>query len=383
MLTIIHRTSKKAPIASVSLDALTDANNLNTLHGEWDVRCHCNAHSPIQMVVKHRRDTNRYYLAAYPDSPLHHPDCGLFRQRKVWLPDVFEPVSAVTFGGDEAVSSEDTVKGASTKDNVEAVSHKDVGSSRKSPVNKAVSIVTPSMMESLLMTLTYNSYSHVHFGNYVSVKQFAEKVKDATANGAVTFPNGNPVTHGLFFGENAYYISRKHATKQGRTLFFRFVQNISQTETCLLVNDKKLSCSRVEMPYTPSPGAWLLFSLFNAEGHVDTVLVYPLVNSKHVIPFQRETQKSLIELVSPMLYKLNNDRQYRFYCSVPLHGVAVEDTHVMADLLVVRKDKKTHQQRRIVIGSHQLELLADGYDAKALSSIDVIAEPDLLKRALI
>lgn len=347
------------------------------------------------MVVKHRRDTDTYFLSSFPDSPLHHSDCPLFRQRRTLLPDVFVPLNSVIFlGNDKAMSSKDKGEGLSMKDTEgKAPSLEDNGKpeSLKDTASKPslnnyrqhrVKVVAPSMMESLLITLTYNSFAHIHFGRFVTVKDFAEKIKSAESNASVTLPNGLPVTKGLFFGENGLLIAKKHAKRHGAALWIRLASSVCEEAQGLMVNDKKLSTEHVEWPHHPPSDAWLIMSLIDATGAINTTLVYPVCDTRHVIPFQRNEQHSLVTALSPFLYGMNNNKDYRFYISTPLHSTLHEDKHVVADMLVTRKNKQTGELKRLVLGQSNLDTLEAAYDASAHFTKDILMNPEIIKELL-
>ena len=362
MFSIIDRKNADRTSSVVSLDSLGDIGFLRGLHGHCDILCHC-CRPPIKMVVKHRRDTDTYFLSSFPDSPLHHSDCPLFRQRRTLLPDVFVPLNSVTFlGNDKAMSSKDKVEDLSMKDtegkvpsledNGKPESIKDTASnpSLNNYRQHRVKVVAPSMMESLLITLTYNSFAHIHFGRFVTVKDFAEKIKSAESNASVTLPNGLPVTK---------------SQAQG-----------------LKVNDKKLPTAHVEWPHQPDADTWLIMSLIDSTGAINTTLVYPVCDTRHVIPFQRNEQHSLVTALSPFLYGMNNNKDYRFYISTPLHSTLHEDKHVVADMLATRKNKQTGELKRLVLGQSNLDTLEVAYDASAHFTKDILMNPERIKELL-
>jgi len=394
MFSIIDRKNADRTSSGISLDSLGDKGFLRGLHGHWDILCHC-CRPPIKMVVKHRRDTDTYFLSSFPDSPLHNSDCPLFRQRRTLLPDVFVPLNGVTFlGNDKAMSSKDKGedlsmkdtegKAPSLEDNGKPESIKDTAS--KPSLNNyrqhRVKVVAPSMMESLLITLTYNSFAHIHFGRFVTVKDFAEKIKSAESNASVTLPNGLPVTKGLFFGENGLLIAKKHAKRHGAALWIRMASSVCEQAQGLMVNDKKLSTEHVEWPHHPPSDAWLIMSLIDATGAINTTLVYPVCDTRHVIPFQRNEQHSLVTALSPFLYGMNNNKDYRFYISTPLHSTLHEDKHVVADMLVTRKNKQTGELKRLVLGQSNLDTLEAAYDASAHFTKDILMNPEIIKELL-
>ncbi len=394
MFSLVDRNDVGRTSSGVSIDSLGDKAFLRGLHGHWDILCHCCC-PPIKMVVKHRRDTNNYFLSSFPDSPLHQSDCPLFRQRKTLLPDVFVPVSRVDFfntdkalsteDSDEALSLKDIVNDtASSKDMGEALSVKDAASSTfpRQPSRTSVQVVPPSVMESLLITLTYNSFSHIHFGSFVTVKDFAEKLKGAAANTQITFPNGTSVTDGLFFGEKGLIIAKKHAKQYGAALWLRLASHVAQNKNGLMVNDKKLSTQHVEWPYKAESNAWMIMALVNDSGVLDTTLVYPVCDMRHVVPYQREAQRTLITKLSPLLYGMNNSKTHRFYLSTPLHSIRHEDSYIIADMIVTQKDKRTGELKRLVLGQSRLDELSLAYDAKAYYTSDILLLPESIKAFL-
>ena len=394
MFSIIDRKNADRKSSGVSLDSLADKSFLSGLHGHWDILCHCCC-PPIKMVVKHRRDTDTYFLSSFPDSPLHHSDCPLFRQRQTLLPDVFVPLKSITFfGGEKALSSKDTSEDLSMKgtegkvpsqeDNVKPVSIKDAAStaSLNNYRHQRVKVVAPSMMESLLITLTYNSFAHIHFGRFVTVKDFVEKLKSAEPNGRVRLPNGMPVIQSLFFGENGLPIARNHAKRHGAALWIRLAASVNKHPQGLMVNDKKLPTAHVEWPHHPTSDAWLIMSLIDSTGAVNTTLVYPVCDTRHVIPFQRSEQQRLVTALSPLLYGMNNNKDNRFYISTPLHSTLHEDKHVVADMLVTRKHKQTGELKRLVLGQSNLNTLEAAYDANAHFTKDILMDPVIIKELL-
>lgn len=394
MFSIIDRKNADRTSSGISLDSLDDKGFLRGLHGHWDILCHC-CRPPIKMVVKHRRDTDTYFLSSFPDSPLHHSDCPLFRQRRTLLPDVFVPLNSVTFfGNDKAMSSKDTIedlsmkdaegKAPSLEDNGKPVSIKDNAStaSINNYRHQRVKVVAPSMMESLLITLTYNSFAHIHFGRFVTVKNFAEKLKSAESNASVTLPNGLPVTKSLFFGENGLLIAKNHAKRHGAALWIRLASSVCEQVQGLKVNDKKLPTAHVEWPHQPDADTWLIMSLIDSTGAINTTLVYPVCDTRHVIPFQRNEQHSLVTALSPFLYGMNNNKDYRFYISTPLHSTLHEDKHVVADMLATRKNKQTGELKRLVLGQSNLDTLEVAYDASAHFTKDILMNPERIKELL-
>lgn len=394
MFSLIDRHDVSRTSSGLSIDSLGDKAFLRGLHGHWDILCHC-CRPPIKMVVKHRRDTDTYFLSSFPDSPLHQSDCPLFRQRKTLLPDVFVPVSRVDFfNTDKAPSTKDSVKAlsleasikdtASSNDMVEASSAKDTASSTfpRQPHSTSVQVVTPSVMESLLITLTYNSFSHIHFGSFVTVKDFAEKLKGAAANKQITFPNGTSVTDGLFFGEKGLIIAKKHAKHYGAALWVRLASHVAQDKNGLMVNDKRLSTQHVEWPYKTESNAWMIMALVNDSGVLDTTLVYPVCDMRHVVPYQRKAQRTLITKLSPLIYGMNNSKTHRFYLSTPLHSIRHDDSYIVADMVVTQKDKVTGVLNRLVVGQSRLDELSVAYDAKAYYTSDVLLRPESIKALL-
>lgn len=394
MFSIIDRKNADRTSSVVSLDSLGDIGFLRGLHGHCDILCHC-CRPPIKMVVKHRRDTDTYFLSSFPDSPLHHSDCPLFRQRRTLLPDVFVPLNSVTFlGNDKAMSSKDKVEDLSMKDtegkvpsledNGKPESIKDTASnpSLNNYRQHRVKVVAPSMMESLLITLTYNSFAHIHFGRFVTVKDFAEKIKSAESNASVTLPNGLPVTKSLFFGENGLLIAKNHAKRHGAALWIRLASSVCEQAQGLKVNDKKLPTAHVEWPHQPDADTWLIMSLIDSTGAINTTLVYPVCDTRHVIPFQRNEQHSLVTALSPFLYGMNNNKDYRFYISTPLHSTLHEDKHVVADMLATRKNKQTGELKRLVLGQSNLDTLEVAYDASAHFTKDILMNPERIKELL-
>ncbi|WP_394222735.1 hypothetical protein [Alteromonas gracilis] len=394
MFSIIDRDNADRMLSEVSLDSLSDKDFLRGLHGHWDILCHCSC-TPIKMVVKHRRDTNTYFLSSFPDSPLHHSDCPLFRQRRTLLPDVFVPLRNISFlEGDKAVSSKDQSeamsmndtesKVTSQEDNDKSVSMRDTTSSPSihNYRHQRVKVVAPSMMESLLITLTYNSFAHIHFGRFVTVKDFVEKLKCAEPNSSITLPNGFPVIQSLFFGENGLIIARKHAKRHGAALWIRLASSVCVNELGLMINNKKLPTENIEWPHLPSSDAWLIMSLIDSTGTINTTLVYPVCDTRHVIPFQRSEQHSLVNALSPLLYGMNNNKTFRFYISTPLHSILHEDKHVFADLFVTRKHKQTGELKRLVLGQSNLDTLKAAYDASAHFTKDILIKPERIKELL-
>ena len=394
MFSIIDRKNADRTSSGISLDSLADKSFLSGLHGHWDILCHCCC-PPIKMVVKHRRDSDTYFLSSFPDSPLHHSDCPLFRQRRTLLPDVFVPLKSITFFGDEkALSSKDSSEDLSMKDTVskvpsqedngKPVSIKDTSStaSLNNYRHQRVKVVAPSMMESLLITLTYNSFAHIHFGRFVTVKNFAEKLKSAESNASVTLPNGAPVIQGLFFGENGLYIAKKHAKRHGAALWIRLASSVCEQGHGLMVNDKKLQTAHIEKPHHPPSDAWLIMSLIDSTGAINTTLVYPVCDTRHVIPFQRKEQHSLVTALSPLLYGMNNSKDYRYYITTPLHSTLHEDKHIVADMLVTRKQKHTGELTRLVLGLSNLDMLEAAYDASAHFTKDILMHPEIIKELL-
>lgn len=394
MFSLVDRNDVGRTSSGVSIDSLGDKAFLQGLHGHWDILCHC-CRPPIKMVVKHRRDTDTYFLSSFPDSPLHQSDCPLFRQRKTLLPDVFVPVSRIDFfntdkapstkDADKALSLKDTLSDVpSSKDMGEASSVKDTASSPlpRKPLRTSVQVITPSVMESLLITLTYNSFSHIHFGSFVTVKDFAEKLKGAAANTQITFPNGTSVTDGLFFGEKGLIIAKKHARQYGAALWLRLASHVAQDKNGLMVNDKKLSTQHVEWPYKAESNAWMIMALVNDNGVLDTTLVYPVCDMRHVVPYQREAQRTLITTLSPLIYGMNNSKTHRFYLSTPLHSIRHEDSYLIADMIVTRKNKGTGVLHRLVLGQSRLDELSVAYDAKAYYTSDIIMRPESIKALL-
>ena len=238
------------------------------------------------------------------------------------------------------------------------------------------------MMESLLITLTYNSFAHIHFGRFVTVKNFAEKLKSAESNASVTLPNGLPVTKSLFFGENGLLIAKNHAKRHGAALWIRLASSVCEQVQGLKVNDKKLPAAHVEWPHQPDADTWLIMSLIDSTGAINTTLVYPVCDTRHVIPFQRNEQHSLVTALSPFLYGMNNNKDYRFYISTPLHSTLHEDKHVVADMLATRKNKQTGELKRLVLGQSNLDTLEVAYDASAHFTKDILMNPERIKELL-
>lgn len=331
---------------------------MSDLHKTHDVLCHCHRNNPIRMVVKHRRDTDTYFLSSYPDSPLHDVDCNLFKYRQALLPDVFKPLTHIDFHVNHPAPVRRTpVKGTSTRD-----------------AHSEVRIKPPSMMESLLITLVYNSFSHFHFGHFVTLKEFTSKLRDNPNNSRITFPNRQSLNQGLFYGKNGLTLAKIHAKTHGCALWMRLASDIRRSEHGLMVNEQRLACEHVEWPHKTDTKSHLLFCLLDAKGAINVALIYPVCDHNRVLPFQREKQRVLIEHLSGSIYGLNRQKHYRYYMSVPLHSTMVDDTPVTADMLVVRKDKKTGEQLRFIIGTMEASKMQDAYDALPLNTVDILNE---------
>lgn len=384
MLSLVDRKNPERSSSGLSIDNLDDASVLSNLHGCYDILCHC-CHPPIKMVIKHRRDTNNYFLSSFPDSPLHEANCPLFRQRKTLLPDVFSPVRNINFSSNREVESmEDridiTAIDASLEDTLSMVEQcaaadkKVKNASRLSNRTSggSIGVVTPSMMESLLVTLTYNGFANVHFGRFMTIKSFSEKLKRTSGERDVLFPNGTSVKDGIFFGENGLKIAKTHAKSSGGALWIRLAKNVSRSEHGLVINDKKLTTTKVDWPYTPTAGFWLIMSLIDNAGAIDRTLVYPVCDSQHVIPFQRDIQREVVEAISPTLFGLNRSHDFLYYLSMPLHSVVVDGRHVIADMLIIRKCKTNGKQYRVVLGTRDMSDLGEAYHAEPFNTLDII-----------
>lgn len=105
---------------------------------------------------------------------------------------------------------------------------------------------------------------------------------------------------------------------------------------------KKLTCAALYMPHKAS-GPYLAMGTVIKGSDTDfkQMLLTPVVSKSIVLPVHSELQREKVIELQKWVYGRNRSGQYRFYIQKPLKPIVDFNKAVLADLLVISKDKRS------------------------------------------
>ena len=360
-LTKINRsTGEELALNSKSLFGGDYQANLNILYQKFNVSCHCLSGQSVTMHIRRMQSSGLLFLADNPTSALHSEGCEFYTARKSResLPGTenkIKPFKPTTEFSEKIIVGGSIKKTASTP-------------SKAQPRN------VMSALEGLFVTLMSNAFCEFNFGGFVSIKDVITRIKDNKDNAKITTGKSALVSN-IYFGQKGIDYAKAKVKQtiakptvnedQPIALWFGLVTEVG--DDYVMLNEKRLSCNVVYLPHKAS-GPYLTMGTITRGCDTDfkQMLLTPVVSKSIVFPIYNELQREKTLELQKWLYGRNRSGKSRFYIQKPLKPIIDEGKKVLADLLVVSKDKGSGKKRALALSSKNFEHISSVYDCDAL-----------------
>ncbi|MCI2285974.1 hypothetical protein L3081_24415 [Colwellia sp. MSW7] len=346
--------------------------NLAALYQRFNVKCHCSHEQAVTMHIRKMQSSGLFFLADNPTSPLHHNNCEFYSARKniELTPGVeqkIRPFELTTQFSDKLVMGGQTRK---------------INSSNKKMHPRNVM----SGLEGLFVTLISNAFCDYSFGGFVSIKDVITRIKNNKSNAKIKTGEADLVSN-IYFGQKGIDYAKtkvKHActkpndtNEQPISLWFGLVTDVG--DDYIMFSNKRLSCLGMYQPHKAS-GPYLAMGTIIKDCKTDfkQILLIPVVSKSIVLPVYSELQREKVLALQKWVYGRNRSGKYRFYIQKPLKPIVDEGKIVLADLLVVSKNKATGDKIVLALAGRNTARISLVYDSETIKlkhvNVEVVSQ---------
>jgi hypothetical protein len=330
---------------------------LKEWYRENDLLCGCIPEG-VMMHIRHRQDSDLFYLADNPTSERHSEFCELHTVRA-------------------SVNSEELQH---LKPVVEFHPYKErTRSDRPTSNNPTVSRRTiMSGLEKLFATLITNSFTNYQFGRYQNLHNFMNKVISSEKNKAITTPWGKSLTElcyygakGLEYTQSAVKRLEKINNQIPAILWFNDAPaDTTYTGKTVTVREQQYTANKVQIPHKASGPYLMICTISNEQSlfQFRDILLVPIVSKDHVFPVHSDKERESLLAFLPKLFGMNRGAEFTYYVNKPVWPVIDHGVVYWPSMLLYRKSKKDKGKSFKVISDDNADVLADIYGAEVLPS---------------
>ncbi|WP_240224707.1 hypothetical protein [Rheinheimera hassiensis] len=315
------------------------------------------------MHIRHRQDTDLFYLADNPTSERHSESCDLHTVRAT-------------------VSSEELQL---LKPVVEFHPYKERNrSERNSSTNHSVS-KRPIMsgLEKLFATLITNSFTNYQFGRYQNLPDFMNKVINSEKNKAIGTPWGKTLTELCYYGPKGLEYAQSAVKRLDQThnqipasLWFNYAPaGTTHTGTSVTVREQQFTATKVQVPHKAS-GPFLMvctISKQQSDNQFRDILLVPIVSKDYIFAVHSDIEREILQAFLPKLFRMNSHAEFTYYLNKPAWPVIDNGAVYWPNWLLHRKSKSDRKKSFKVISDDNVDVLADIYGVEVIHMSSLLA----------
>jgi hypothetical protein len=340
--------------------------NLESLYHKYNINCYCLDHDkPVTMHIRKMSLSGTLFLADNPTSPNHHKNCTFYSARKK---------IETTPDGEQKIKPFELTTQFNEK--ISFGTHAKISSVNKSKSQPGIAM---SLLEKLFVTLISNAFCDYSFGGFVNIKSVVLSIVSNSENAKIKTGELDLVSS-IYFGDQGILFAKSKmdrldldtciANEVPVSIWFGLIDEVG--DDFIVSGGKKLTCAALYMPHKAS-GPYLAMGTIIKGSDTDfkQMLLTPVVSKSIVLPVHSELQREKVLELQKWVYGRNRSSQYRFYIQKPLKPIVDFNKAVLADLLVISKDKRSGDKCVLSIASKNLECISSVYDSEAINIKEV------------
>lgn len=349
-----------------SYSAANDQVLLKKWYRNFDLQCGCIPEG-VMMHIRHRQDTDLFYLADNPTSERHSNSCDLHTIRVSVSTEELQLLKPVV----EFHPYIQRIRSEGRSNGAETVSKRTVMSG----------------LEKLFATLITNAFVNYQFGRYLDLQAFVKKVIGNEKNKAIITPWGRNLTELCYYGPKGLEFAQSTVKRLEQTnnlipatLWFNYAPaGTSYTGTSVTVGDNRFSANKVHAPRKAS-GPYLMFCTIakeQTENQFREILLIPIVSKDYLFAVHSDTEREILQSFLPHLFGMNNSSDFSYYLTKPAWPVIDEGKVYWPDLLIYRKSKADKRKSFKVITNENADALAEIYGTEVLTMSCLLPDSEI------